>query len=55
MMVPYTKLTDHFPLAINVVLFYPNKSLIAHKYEIIKEDQGFTYVQVYSPNGPFAI
>lgn len=32
MIVPLGKLTEHFPLAINVTLFYPNKSNIVHKY-----------------------
>lgn len=55
MVAPFTKVTDHFPLAINVALFYPDRCHIAHKYEIIREDPSFTYVQVYSPNPPFAI
>lgn len=54
-MVPYTKITDHFPLSINVLLFYPKTSCIAHKYEMMKEDNSYIYVQGYNSRIPFSI
>lgn len=32
MITPFTKILDHFPLAVNIVLFYPLKTIVAHKY-----------------------
>lgn len=50
--IPFTKITEHFPLATNIVLFYPNKASVAHKYELIKEDSTFTYLQAHYSHIP---
>lgn len=49
------KITEHFPLAVNIVLYYSNSSSIAHKYELLKENQSFIYLQGYSPLIPLEV
>lgn len=52
MISPFSKITEHFPLATNIVLFYQSKELVAHKYELIKEDPNFLYIQAHNPQVP---
>lgn len=51
----YNKVAEHFPLATNVLLYYPRRSVIVHKYEVMREDSLYKYIQGYTPKIPLCV